>query len=309
MASARIVLQQAVQRLNAGQLQQAHDLISRVIKAAPQIPDAHYLMGVVYRKSGRTSDAIASYRIALTLNDKQPVVLNALGAALLADNQYYPAHESLERAIQLDANNHEAWLNLGLTYLRLDQPDSAARAFGRTLQLKPGLLEAEMGLARAQLAGGSVTDAIDRLSALSNTHSTNARLWFYLGRARFEAGEIDASVESLDRAVSLAPDNGQILHEAARVLAIAGQTETAISYLERSVASAPLDLSRIKDLSRLLYVAGREDALSPFVTALRQSPDNEGIIVEYAMACKHAGRAAEGRETSTGCDQSGPEIN
>ena len=59
----------------AGKLDQAENLVRQVIKARPNMGDAHNILGVILHRRGQTDEAIASVRRAIKLMtpDRRPI--------------------------------------------------------------------------------------------------------------------------------------------------------------------------------------------------------------------------------------------
>lgn len=92
-----------------------------------------------YLNTGSAVDAdITATLAALRNNPDSPELHNALGALLVEKGFPKDAEREFERAINSDSDFHPAWYNLGMVRAARGDELGARRAFGQTLDLKPG---------------------------------------------------------------------------------------------------------------------------------------------------------------------------
>ncbi|SDI64794.1 tetratricopeptide repeat-containing sulfotransferase family protein [Aliiruegeria lutimaris] len=90
----------------AGRLDEARDLCSRLIAAAPQRVEPHFQLARIERRAGDIAAAIAHLRDARELKPKEPAILAALADMLSAhgdDEEALQIHDILIRAAPRDA--------------------------------------------------------------------------------------------------------------------------------------------------------------------------------------------------------------
>lgn len=113
------------------------------------------------------------------------------------------AREQLEAVVRDQPENTDARVQLGLTYLALDQLDAAEAQFRRTLELAPNYADARIGLARTAQRRGQSDAALAELDRIEGINADAAQL-----RAQLRAGasetsyrwalDIDGSYSALD---------------------------------------------------------------------------------------------------------------
>jgi Tfp pilus assembly protein PilF len=86
---------------------EAEQELRRALYLSPYLADAHLLLGRVYLRSGRTSDAMQAFKVALWSEDTAKGHI-ALAEAHLALQNVPAAREELDRALQLDPSSAEA---------------------------------------------------------------------------------------------------------------------------------------------------------------------------------------------------------
>lgn len=99
---------------------------------------------------GDFATALDRYRAAITINKCNAFAWAALGDALLQSGHPTEAKQALGFATKLMDSNHHAWTLLGQALERTGESATAAAAYRRALELKPGHPPANEGLARVQ---------------------------------------------------------------------------------------------------------------------------------------------------------------
>ena len=93
------------------------------------------------------------------------------------------ARDALETSLKLRPEQLEARLLLGHVYLGLKDPIAAEDQFEAALLLQAGSVEAQLGLADAQIAKGNFADAARSLEALSKSQPKNPLVFNLLAKA------------------------------------------------------------------------------------------------------------------------------
>lgn len=108
----------------------------------------HYLgLGNRAFDEGRYEEALEAYEEAGRSSPRLPAAWVGRGAALGRLKRHSEAGLVLREALELEADNSEALVNLGLAALASDDVRSAAEAFGKAVSLDPSCARAHYGLA------------------------------------------------------------------------------------------------------------------------------------------------------------------
>ncbi len=154
--------------------------------------------------SGQLSDAIATYRQALT-----------------------------------DAPDHPAILaDLGRLALRMGEATTAEALFGRVYQADPSNPEAADDLAQALREQARYDDAIAVLSRVLEVSPAEPSLWNTLGTIFNAQGDSRAALISFDEALRLAPPFAAALYNRSGVLMDQGRTQAALADCDAALAIA-----------------------------------------------------------------------
>jgi predicted O-linked N-acetylglucosamine transferase (SPINDLY family) len=174
------LIRQAMQLQQQGDFAGAKNLYARVLKAAPENPDALHLYGLACHQQGDYTTAVKYIKQAVRLVPSQAVLRNNLGDALHKSGEieaaveqlhlalklksdYAGAHQNLStvffgtgqhdaallharEAVRLNPDKPEGWFNQGLILLDHVLLEDAAMSFRKALELRPGYFAAVTSL-------------------------------------------------------------------------------------------------------------------------------------------------------------------
>jgi protein O-GlcNAc transferase len=176
------LLDAALARHQAGQLDLAEAGYRAVLQRDPREPDALNLLSVILQDRGDLDGSIALASRALDIVPDFPEALINLARAHRAAGAPGPAADAARRAVALDADQAEAHLQLGCALLDLHDDTEASEALTAALTLDPDRVDVQGMLARALASlarvgceAGDSKSAIVRLRRLRNWHQTGRR--------------------------------------------------------------------------------------------------------------------------------------
>jgi predicted CXXCH cytochrome family protein len=135
-------------------------------------------------------------------------------------------------AQQLHLDRPEAWLNLGLTHLRLGESASARDAYEAALRLDPSFLPAAVNLADLSRAEGRDDEGERVLRDALARAPTSAELHHALGLLLIRTGRPDEALAELGEASQLAPEHARYAYVHAVALESRGRTDEARSAVQ-----------------------------------------------------------------------------
>jgi tetratricopeptide (TPR) repeat protein len=232
----------------------AEDALRRYIASHTGSSDALYMLGFVLNRQNRPSDSLHVYTQAAALapptGDDLKIV--ALDYVLLDD--YADAIKWLEKAVERDPKNEDAWYYLGRAYYTKARLGEARKAFETVLALNPHSSKAENNLGLILETEGQPAGAIDAYrSAIAwqeQSPHPSEQPYANLGNLLLEQGQTKEAIAPLEKAVALAPNNAfchMTLGVAYRQL---GQLAGAQRELEKATELEP-------DNARAHYQLGR----------------------------------------------------
>ena len=163
-------------RTASGRLEGARDDCTRYLAARPDDAGAHFMLGLVYAGLGDLGQAIASYRRAARLDERDFRPRNNLAELLAGQGDLDGALAAAQEAYRLDETNPYVMDTLGTLYLRKGLVDRAISLLEEAHADAPDLLDAQLHLALAYREAGRVDDARALLTDLQRGNAENQAL-------------------------------------------------------------------------------------------------------------------------------------
>ena len=132
------------------------------------------------------------YRQLSELFPEEPGFALNLGLALFSSGKFPPAIEQLDRFIEAQPDHAPAWLLVGMSYQKLDNPSMAVGPLRKAVALEPGNDVARLELADALLRSDQPQPAAQEFSRLVSRDSGNPKAWLGLGLSYTELSKIAA---------------------------------------------------------------------------------------------------------------------
>jgi predicted Zn-dependent protease len=201
--------------------------------------------------------------------------------------------ENFELAAQLCMDRFESkgpfWLYAARVgaelLLRIGRHADAQALYKAVVEAKT-LPWAKLGVARAQLDAGQITQATSTLENMISADPTYTDAYDVMGRAQFEAGQFDKALETYKMAATLTPASISRLQNLAMMTYYAGDHVEAEKLLDRTTR---LGLeSKMFDAQTLVLLAftrleigdrkGLQRCQDDFVRLIEKNPDNARLV-------------------------------
>jgi tetratricopeptide (TPR) repeat protein len=244
---------------------------------------------VAHHQAGRLDAAEALYSKVIAADPRNADALNLMGAIAHHHNQLDRARGLFERAIACGPDIAEIHFNLGNLLSVAQDVDGARSAYRRAVALKPGFADAHLNLGVLLYKADRHEEAVASFRNVVTIAPSEPRGHFNLGQSLLQLSQLEDAEASLKRAVELAPDYLDAHLALATHYDKTGKLEDAITHTRRAIALNPLP-EYYSNLGDLLRRAGDlEAALAALRTALADKPD-EPIILHNYCAVLHADR-------------------
>lgn len=162
----------------------------------------------------------------------------ALHALTPGDTAYLDqAQQVLQRAVELDTEDAEAWADLGRTHFLQGRWKEAIRDARRAVTIRPTLIDAYRTVAEAalELKGDWINDAHEALAQALAIEPDAAHLHALLGWAYFAEGAYDEALHAAQVAIRNAPDEASYYLLEAYTLRQLRRFKEAIEALRKAV--------------------------------------------------------------------------
>lgn len=175
--------------------ERSSDLMSTLLRAAPDSAWMHYANAQVQDSLDRFDSAAQEYRHALERDPKMLGVHYKLGRLILRQSRTPEAIEEAKREFQqelaLGASNSDAEYELGEMDREQSKPQAAITHFGRAIRYHPEFVEARLGMAKALLELGNTSDAVPQLLEAERLEPANRIPHYLLASAYKTLGDSD----------------------------------------------------------------------------------------------------------------------
>jgi predicted O-linked N-acetylglucosamine transferase (SPINDLY family) len=200
------ILQRVVRLCQDDDYQGAENLLQKANTGSADNPQLLNTLGVVQKKQGRLSEALASFERAVTLWPDSAELHNNRGNTLKGLGRLAEAKGCFKRAIALMPDFSAAHCNLGNVLRQEGEYTAAVDCYRKALALKGDDAPMLNNLGLAYLEQGELTEAEASLQKALAIQPDYAEAYNNLANVFKEQGRINEALASYRRAVSLKPD-------------------------------------------------------------------------------------------------------
>jgi tetratricopeptide (TPR) repeat protein len=193
------------------------------------------------------------------------------GMKALDDGKYDAAVQAFRKAIQADSKDYFAHFNLAMALGLLQRDAEAVTEFRQTLDIKPGLYEAELNGGMVLLRQKNPAEALPLLEDAAGHKPQEFRPRYYLAEAQLQTGDFAKAQESYKLALALDAKSAGAQLGMAQALVQQGRISEADAYFHQAAVLEP------KYRDYLLQLAGLYEKASENRQAIdiyREFPDN-----------------------------------
>jgi len=213
------LLQHAKEDLNRNRLGSAEKTLEQAVLLNNQVPEAFYLLGHVYSKTGKLKKAIRAFERTLSLDPSHTDAAIAV-SSLYNDVGKYDDGASIflktkKRLERVDAG-YDPRINRGLAfhhfelgneYMKYERFSEAQSEFSKAVNLEPGNVSALLAKAKCMAKLGDRDGAILLLRNLIELHSDCVGAKVQLGLMYHGKKQLDEAFREWNEALALDPEN------------------------------------------------------------------------------------------------------
>jgi Flp pilus assembly protein TadD len=190
--------------------QQAADEYIATLRYTADQPEARTALGTFYSRLGRHDEAQSAFAQARALDPGHvPAYLNAADALRVQGNDA-DARRMLELGLAQSPQNAGLHHALGLTLVRLGQPNEALRELERSARLAPDEPRYTYVYAVALNSTGKSSDALRVLERATQRWPDNRDLLLALATMQRDAGQSDAARRTVHRLAEAFPNDREV---------------------------------------------------------------------------------------------------
>jgi Tfp pilus assembly protein PilF len=176
---------------------------------AQSLPHFHFTLGYTRLLLGNGAEAAGDFRRAVELDSGHAEAWNNLGLALLSINQIEEAKKAFTSALSISTQRtpEVAALNLAQLYMDSDRQDLALQYVNLALELNRRFPEAYLLAAEIELSRGKAEHAVAILKQGVEANAENPRILLTLAEYLIFAEQNDQALVWLDRLLNTAPNS------------------------------------------------------------------------------------------------------
>src|SRR5450631_1875858 len=179
------------------------------------------------------------------------------GMKALDEGKYDVAVQAFRKAIEADAKDYFAHFNLAMAYTLLQRDPEAVGEYRKTLELKPGLYEAELNGGIVLLRQKNPADALPLFEDAAGKKPQEFRPRYYLAESQLQTGDYAKAEESYKLAIALDAKSAGAQLGMAQVLVQQGRIADADPYFRQAAQLDPKYRDYLLELAGLYEKASR----------------------------------------------------
>ncbi len=272
-----ILLLMAQSSYNAGYYADTAIAYDKYLKLKPDDDIARRERGFALTRSFRVKEGIEDLEWYVKRHPQDPWGFFKLAAAQSPEDKEQSL-ESINRALDLDPDFHEARYARGLLYLQLNRAEEAVADLKAYLRVDPGNVQALDQMGRALLKTGEPQAAADYLQKAIEKNPEDGNLYFQLSRALRALGRTQEMTEALTRFKQLGGAKEKAIPHPGLFdylsLSPEEQQAQSVDTLRRAIEQRPSDTELRITLAEIYFKQNKvSDALALIEQASQISPD------------------------------------
>jgi len=267
-------LNRAMQQLGAGQPAQARTTLQPVLKAYPDSPQIHLIMGLALVQLAQSEGALRHFGQAIALEPRMAEAYVNRGILLKNKGQLEGALNDFNRAIALNPNLAETYYNRGNVRLALDQMPEARDDFASAVRLNPHYADALGNLGELLARSGAFADALPLLQRAAALQADRAEFHDSLGNALNGLARHEEAIAAYQRALQCKPCPPDVQVHLGYALADCERYDEAQHCIDTLLKAHPRHAKGLLAQAHLLIAQGkRDDAQAMLEQVLQIQPD------------------------------------
>jgi len=203
-------------------------------------------MALYWLAENNLEQAEEHVKSVLNIEPLNTAALNTRGLINYRNKEYRIAKWIfLQKVIQIDKNSTEAWTNLGLTHLALDDKPRAVDAFAKAAKLDPDNVPARLNLAAIYLDYLNYPAARDLYATVILLDDDNVEAMIGRGTANWGLGAVDETVADYERCLELTDRYPELLKRLGGIYEGRSENDKAIAYYEKYILAANIPLTDV----------------------------------------------------------------
>jgi predicted CXXCH cytochrome family protein len=258
-----------------GQNEKAFRWYEHALRLKPGNLPARLNYAAALTASDRLTDAVKVLEGAQGRVRQDSAVLNALGSAYLGVGRIGEAITALQRALAVDPDLPEVYVNLGTALSRKGEQASAMDAMRVAIRLAPDFAAAHNNLANILSEAGDFQQAQQSFQEALRINPGYAEARYNYGRSLARVGMFKSAEREFNIALRLNPKLAEAAVSLGMILARQGRLDAAIEQYRRTLKDKPAFVLAQFNLGLALMRQGKNaEAKAQFEDIIRSAPQD-----------------------------------
>jgi tetratricopeptide (TPR) repeat protein len=266
-------------------LQEAYELLEKVIVEKPMVPEYQINFGNILRDKGQEKKAIACYEKAKDIDPKfHGAALRNIGLVHTGKKDFDLAKKFLNRALKINPKDSAALNNLGEVFVFDRQLDKGIECFQKALELDTDNALIYRNMGRALMRRRRDEEALEAIQMSMELDSSETEAYGLFASVLRNMEKFDEAEDFGRRAIEQFPNEPGLLCELSNTLQYQFEFEEAEKYarevlkINQHHGPALVTLAIV-----LIHTGSEEEVLELYKTALREMPDEKTVNFNYAL--------------------------
>jgi len=303
------LLQQSIDSLNSGQLDESEKYSLEVLKISSTQPDALQILGTIAAQKKQFEKAAKLLIEASKTQTNDYFLLNNIGNVLTELGHYQDSEYFFNKVLNLKSDYHQTHFSLGLLYVRLNRLDDALISFDKAITFKHDYLE-------AYINRGIVLEKLDRSTEALNNYDkaivlspNSPEAFANRGISLKKLRRLDDAIKSFDQAIKLQPDYAEAFSNRGVALYEANHQIESLTSFDQALKLRPDYAEAFSNRGvTLIELNELEEAIKSFDQALRNKPDYAGAYLNRGIALQKLKQISEALKSYEKANALNPDL-
>ncbi len=279
----------------SGRTEEAISLVSGIIGREPEVIGAYFILGNLYYRQKRYTEALAQFRIAL---DKKPddtaTVLN-IANCYLGLGQPRAAEKFILDFLRTGVEDSQLYFVLGNIYLREHNFEQAIPVFRKCLTVNSQSTSANIALASIYFMKNDLTQAEACAREAIRLNPRLAGAHYSLAQVLNKRGQAADAEEEYKKEIEVTPSHFKAHLNLALIYRAQGKTDLESEYMEKGLKLAPESALNYFLLAEFYFDQGRNltEAADLVRKGIALKPQRRDLAAAYFLLSKIYGRLGD----------------
>ena len=208
--SASLLLLKSEAYHSLGRSQQEMATLNAAIQRFPDLAEAYYLRGLIYREEKQYEKSFENFDQAIRFNGNDAQYWYARAVTYFETGRHEEAIADLDQVVSLNPLHASAYNNRGLVNLELGRPEAAVEDFSIAIGLNPTMATAYNNRGSVYQQLGNPDKALEDLAQAIRLDPRNGQAYYKRALAHAQLGRDSDAQQDADRAEQLGIDRATL---------------------------------------------------------------------------------------------------